>query len=173
MKRYFCCVTIIFIFLEVVAPAFAQNKKLEKPVPQKSNIVLIMADDLGFSDIGSYGSEIKTPNLDKLAQGGIRFRQFYNNSICAPTRASLLSGQYQHMAGMGYFNIDFGVPAYQGYLSQQTVSLAEVLKGAGYSTLMSGKWHVGDDTTRWPRKRGFDHFMEIWAGQLICSEANP
>jgi arylsulfatase A-like enzyme len=139
--------------------AFAQKKKTVKVlVPDKPNIVLIMADDLGFSDIGSYGSEIQTPNLDKLASEGLRFRQFYNNAICAPTRATLLSGQYQHTAGMGYFNIDFGIPAYQGYLSKQTVSLAEVLKGAGYSTLLSGKWHVGDDSTRWPRKRGFDRF---------------
>jgi arylsulfatase A-like enzyme len=146
--------------LIIASPLFAQKKKIKaQAISPKPNIVLIMADDLGFSDIGSYGSEIQTPNLDKMAQEGIRFRQFYNNAICAPTRASLLSGQYQHTAGMGYFNIDLGTPAYQGYLSKQTVSLAEVLKDAGYSTLLSGKWHAGDDSTsQWPRKRGFEHF---------------
>lgn len=151
---------ILFLFFVITSPAFSQKKKPKvQAAATKPNIVLIMADDLGFSDIGSYGSEIQTPNLDKLAAEGIRFRQFYNNAICAPTRASLLSGQYQHTAGMGYFNINLGTPAYQGYLSKQTVSLAEVLKDAGYSTLLSGKWHVGDDSTsQWPRKRGFDHF---------------
>ena len=150
---------ILSVVLFIITPAFSQRKKAAStPAPAKPNIVLIMADDLGFSDIGSYGSEIQTPNLDKLAAEGLRFRQFYNNAICAPTRATLLSGQYQHTAGLGYFNIDFGIPAYQGYLSKQTVTLAEVLKGSGYSTLLSGKWHVGDDSTRWPRKRGFDHF---------------
>ncbi|MCF0055417.1 arylsulfatase [Dyadobacter sp. CY356] len=151
---------ILVLALLITSPSFSQKKKSKaEPANTKPNIVLIMADDLGFSDIGSYGSEIQTPNLDKLAAEGIRFRQFYNNAICAPTRASLLSGQYQHTAGMGYFNINLGTPAYQGFLSKQTVSLAEVLKDAGYSTLMSGKWHVGDDSTsQWPRKRGFDHF---------------
>ncbi|WP_221392435.1 arylsulfatase [Dyadobacter sp. NIV53] len=151
----------VFILVFVIAaPGFSQKKKSKAvAADSKPNILLIMADDLGFSDIGSYGSEIQTPNLDKLAQEGIRFRQFYNNSICAPTRASLLSGQYQHTAGMGYFNINLGVPAYQGFISKQTVTLAEVLKDAGYSTLLSGKWHAGDDSTsQWPRKRGFDHF---------------
>ena len=78
---------------------------------KKPNIILIMVDDMGYSDIGSYGSEIKTPNLDKLAQEGIRFKEFYNNSICAPTRASLLTGQYPHKAGIGYFDINLGLPA--------------------------------------------------------------
>ncbi|WP_254560214.1 arylsulfatase [Dyadobacter diqingensis] len=160
MKTATSLVKSFALALIIASPLFAQKKKTKAPATSpKPNIVLIMADDLGFSDIGSYGSEIQTPNLDKLAQEGIRFRQFYNNAICAPTRASLLSGQYQHTAGMGYFNIDLGTPAYQGYLSKQTVSLAEVLKDAGYSTLLSGKWHVGDDSTsQWPRKRGFEHF---------------
>jgi arylsulfatase A-like enzyme len=149
---------ILLLALIVSSPGYSQKKKVQ-PADSKPNIVLILADDLGFSDIGSYGSEIQTPNLDRLAQEGIRFRQFYNNAICAPTRASLLSGQYQHTAGMGYFNINLGTPAYQGFLSKQSVSLAEVLKESGYSTLLSGKWHVGDDSTsQWPRKRGFDHF---------------
>jgi len=149
---------ILLLALIISLPGYSQKKKVQS-AGSKPNIVLILADDLGFSDIGSYGSEIQTPNLDRLAQEGIRFRQFYNNAICAPTRASLLSGQYQHTAGMGYFNINLGTPAYQGFLSKQSVSLAEVLRESGYSTLLSGKWHVGDDSTsQWPRKRGFDHF---------------
>lgn len=149
---------ILLLALIVSLPGYSQKKKVQS-AGSKPNIVLILADDLGFSDIGSYGSEIQTPNLDRLAQEGIRFRQIYNNAICAPTRASLLSGQYQHTAGMGYFNINLGTPAYQGFLSKQSVSLAEVLKESGYSTLLSGKWHAGDDSTsQWPRKRGFDHF---------------
>jgi arylsulfatase len=151
---------LVLILLSFTISVYGQKKKVNpKQAQTKPNILLIMADDLGFSDIGSYGSEIQTPNLDRLAGEGTRLRQFYNNAICAPTRASLLTGQYQHTAGLGYFNIDLGTPAYQGFLSKQTLTLAEVLKGAGYQTLLSGKWHVGDDSTsQWPRKRGFDKF---------------
>src|SRR5918993_79294 len=112
---------------------------------RRPNIILIMADDLGYSDIGSYGSEISTPNLDRLAAEGLRLREFYNNSICAPTRASLLTGQYPHRAGVGFFDVDLGLPAYQGYLNKQSLTLGEVLRQSGYSTLLSGKWHVGND----------------------------
>ncbi|MCF0055425.1 arylsulfatase [Dyadobacter sp. CY356] len=141
--------------------AFAQKNK--KP-DTRPNIILIMVDDMGYSDIGSYGSEIRTPNLDKLAQEGIRFREFYNNSICAPTRASLITGQYPHKAGIGYFDVNLGLPAYQGYLNKESLTFAEVLKNSGYSTLMSGKWHVGGDSTAWPNQRGFDHFYGFIKG---------
>jgi arylsulfatase A-like enzyme len=125
----------------------------------KPNIILILADDLGYSDIGAYGSEIKTPNLDRLATEGLRLKEFYNNSICAPTRASLLTGQYQHKAGVGYFANDLGSPAYQGYLNKESLTLAEVLKGAGYTTLMAGKWHVSGKGQSLPWQRGFDHSL--------------
>src|SRR6186713_2701165 len=95
---------------------------------QRPNIILIIVDDMGYSDIGSYGSEIQTPNLDKLASQGIRLREFYNNFICAPTRASLLTGQYPHMAGVGYFDVNLGIPAYQGYLNKESLTIGEVLK---------------------------------------------
>ncbi|GGB95764.1 arylsulfatase [Dyadobacter sediminis] len=124
----------------------------------RPNIILIMVDDLGYSDIGAYGSEIQTPNLDQLAAEGIRFREFYNNSICAPTRASLITGQYPHKAGVGYFNVNLGLPAYQGYLNKESLTFGEVLRNAGYSTLLSGKWHVGNDSLAWPNQRGFDRF---------------
>lgn len=136
-----------------------------KSTEQKPNIIMIMVDDLGFSDLGPYGaSEIQTPNIDKLASQGIRFRQFYNNSISAPTRASLITGQYQHKAGVGYFNVNLGLPAYQGFLNKESLTFGEVLHEAGYSTLISGKWHVGDDENQWPNQRGFDKFFGFVGG---------
>ncbi len=150
-------VLFIAVIASIVIPATAQTSK-------KPNIILIMVDDLGYSDIGAYGSEIKTPNLDKLADEGLRLREFYNNSICAPTRASLLTGQYQHKAGVGYFNVNLGLPAYQGYLNKESLTVAEVLRNNGYSTLMAGKWHVGDDSLYWPNQRGFDHFYGFIGG---------
>lgn len=123
---------------------------------QKPNIVLILVDDLGYSDLGAYGSEIETPNLDRLANEGLRLQQFYNNSICAPTRASLITGQYQHTAGVGYFSNDLGLPAYQGYLNAESLTFAEVLKENGYQTLTSGKWHVSGKGQSAPWQRGFD-----------------
>ncbi|MBZ4044131.1 arylsulfatase [Flavobacterium hibisci] len=131
----------------------------------KPNVILIMVDDMGYSDLGNYGSEINTPNLDRLAKEGTRLREFYNNSICAPTRASLLTGQYQHKAGVGYFDVNLGLPAYQGYLNKESLTLGEVFRSGGYSTLMSGKWHVGsEDKAQWPNQRGFDKFYGILKG---------
>ena len=107
------------------------------------NIILILADDMGFSDIGCYGSEIATPNLDRLAGEGARFSQMYSFARCCPSRAALLTGLYPHQAGVGHMVDNCGTRAYQGYLRDDAVTIAEVLKGAGYRTLMSGKWHVG------------------------------
>jgi len=152
----------ILSFLVIGATTLVSAQK--KSEAAKPNIILIMVDDMGFSDIGSYGSEIKTPNLDKLAAEGIRFREFYNNSICAPTRASLVTGQYQHRAGVGYFDVNLGLPAYQGYLNKESLTLAEVLKQNGYSTLMSGKWHLGKDSLAWPNQRGFEQFYGFIPG---------
>ncbi|MBO4597848.1 MAG: arylsulfatase [Bacteroidaceae bacterium] len=132
---------------------------------QRPNIILILVDDLGFSDIGPYGaSDIHTPNLDRLASQGIRFRQFYNNSISAPTRASLITGQFSHKAGIGYFDVDLGLPPYQGYLNKESLTFGEVLQQAGYTTLISGKWHVGDKPDQLPNQRGFDHFYGFGRG---------
>ncbi|HUV63185.1 MAG TPA: sulfatase-like hydrolase/transferase, partial [Sedimentisphaerales bacterium] len=130
----------------------------------KPNIVLIMADDMGFSDIGCYGGEIHTPNLDKLAAGGLRFTQFYNAARCCPTRASLLTGLYPHQAGIGHMVGNSGYPAYQGYLNERCVTIAEALKPAGYRTLMAGKWHVGEDRPHWPTDRGFDNYFGLISG---------
>ncbi|MEA5426601.1 arylsulfatase [Arcicella lustrica] len=140
--------------------AFSQKKKSNTP----PNIILVMVDDMGYSDIGAYGSEISTPNIDKLAFEGIRLKEFYNNSICAPTRASLITGQYPHKAGVGYFNVNLGLPAYQGFLNKESLTFGEVLKTAGYNTFLSGKWHVGNDSLYWPNQRGFDKFYGFIGG---------
>lgn len=144
------------------------QKKSSKP-----NIILIMVDDMGYSDLGCYGSEIQTPNIDKLASQGLRLREFYNNAICAPTRASLITGQYPHKAGVGYFNINLGLPAYQGYLNKESLTFAEVLKQDGYSTFMTGKWHVGNDSVYWPNQRGFDQFYGFIGGASNYFDISP
>ena len=128
------------------------------------NIVVIMSDDMGFSDIGCYGGEIRTPTLDALAAGGIRFSQFYNTARCCPTRAALLTGVYQHQAGIGLMTGNRKLPGYRGELGRDVVTFAEALKAGGYRTYMSGKWHVTRFTRpqgpkeNWPLQRGFEKF---------------
>jgi arylsulfatase len=131
---------------------------------QKPNIILILADDMGYSDIGCFGSEIKTPNLDNLASKGIRMTQFYNASRSCPSRASLLTGLYQHQAGVGDMVSDLGYPSYQGYLNEDCITLAEALKYNGYNTFMSGKWHVGGRPEVHPLKRGFNRYFGLIDG---------
>ena len=152
---------------------FTVYKATTKNATNKPNIVLIMADDLGFSDIGCYGSEIKTPNLDKLASEGMRLKQCYNNGICAPSRATLLTGQYPHKAGIGFFNADLGLPAYQGFLNKQSLTFGEIFQQAGYNTYLSGKWHVGNDSSKWALKRGFDRFFGFISGASSFFDAKP
>jgi len=135
-----------------------------KNTHSRPNIVLIMADDMGFSDIGCYGGEINTPNLDHLAAGGLRFTQFYNAARCCPTRASLLTGLYPHQAGIGHMVDNKGHPAYQGYLNDRCVTIAEAIKPAGYRTMMAGKWHVGENRPHWPTDRGFDKYLGLVSG---------
>ena len=127
----------------------------------RPNIVLIMADDMGYSDIGCYGGEIRTPNLDDLAANGLRFTQFYNTGRCCPTRASLLTGLYPHEAGLGHMVYGDKGAGYHPYLNRQCMTLAEVLGRAGYRTMMSGKWHVGHQPGQWPTDRGFERFYGI------------
>ena len=156
--------TILFGLISL--SVFGQSSK-------KPNIIIIMADDMGWSDIGCYGGEIPTPNIDKLAKKGIRFKQFYNTGRCCPTRASLLTGLYPHKAGIGHMAEDpekpdqthWGTPGYQGFLNRNSVTIAEVLKTNGYNTYMAGKWHVGmNEKEKWPLQRGFDRFYGILAG---------
>ena len=131
---------------------------------EKPNIVVILVDDMGWSDIGCYGGEIQTPNLDELARNGARFTQFYNTARCCPTRAALLTGLYSHQAGVGHMVGNDGLPGYQGYLNNRCVTLAEALRPAGYTTLMAGKWHVGSAPGQWPLDRGFDRFWGTPSG---------
>jgi arylsulfatase A-like enzyme len=164
------------IMVGAIALTLLTNTSLlaqKKPRPGKPNIILVLVDDLGFSDTGPYGaSDLETPNINRLAAEGIKLKEFYNNSICAPTRASLLTGQYQHKAGVGYFNVNLGLPAYQGFLNKESLTLAEVLKSGGYSTIISGKWHVGDDEDQWPAQRGFDKSFGFIGGASNYYEIN-
>jgi len=140
----------------------------------RPNIIVILADDMGYSDIGCYGGEIETPNIDSLAAGGLRFKQFYNSARCCPTRASLMTGLHPHQTGIGHMtnppgtlNHDAGpgYPNYRGVLNQDCVTIAEVLKPAGYATLMSGKWHLGMDRHELrPLQRGFEKYYGCLAG---------
>ena len=147
----------LFLSLVLLASGFGAETR--------PNIIIIMADDMGYSDIGCYGGEIKTPNLDALAANGMRFTQFYNTARCCPTRATLLTGLYAHQAGIGHMTSNYGIPQYQGFLNKECLTIAEALKPAGYRTYMSGKWHVTpkvkatDPKDNWPRQRGFDKFF--------------
>jgi len=159
---------ILFLFIATITSCNSDKKENSSTKP---NIIIIMADDMGYSDIGSYGGETQTPNLDRLASQGIRFTQFYNAARCCPTRASLLTGLYPHQTGVGHMMwSDPKLPGYQGDLNTSCVTIAEVLKENGYSTYMSGKWHVTKQVGHWsgekeltskhnwPIQRGFDRF---------------
>ena len=138
----------------------------------RPNIMVVMVDDMGYSDLGCYGSEIDTPHIDALASRGLKFSQFYNCGRCCPTRASLLTGLYPHRTGLGFMTArDYGHPGYRGQLNRHCVTIAEALRPAGYATYMSGKWHVCKDFAvngpkhNWPLQRGFDKFF----GTLIAA----
>ncbi len=145
------------------APVMAQSA-----APGRPNIVLILVDDMGFSDIGCYGSEIATPNIDSLASRGVRFTQFYSCARCCPSRASLLTGLYPHQAGIGHMVDQAGpAPGYANDLSPRSRTIAQVLKSAGYQTGMAGKWHVtpvNESKQNWPLQRGFDRYYGIIHG---------
>jgi len=188
-RNIFLSVTGAGAILLLSFSAFKTGKTIEQPPAAKPrpNIVLIMADDMGFSDAGCYGGEINTPNLDFLAKNGVRFKQFYNTSRCCPTRASLLTGLYNQQAGIGKMTEAEELPSYLGRLADNTITIAELLKGAGYQTAMSGKWHVSNTIVQkdpkeqlawlnhhkdygdfspiaqYPTSRGFDQFFgTIW-----------
>ena len=164
---------LTFLFILLVTPAFAKDAL-------RPNIVIIMSDDMGYSDIGCYGGEIYTPVLDGLAANGLRFTQFYNTARCCPTRASLLTGLYPHQAGIGHMMNDRGQDGYRGELNRNCVTIAEALKPAGYSTYCIGKWHVtshvnpSNDTEKfnWPLQRGFDRYYGIINGASSLWDPN-
>lgn len=128
----------------------------------RPNVVLILNDDMGYSDLGCYGGEVQTPNLDRLAADGLRFSQFYNTARCSPSRASLLTGLHPHQTGVGILTYDSGPEGYAGNLNHRCVTIPQALKANGYRTYMSGKWHVASSLTKptdtWPLQRGFDEF---------------
>ncbi|MCU4164432.1 arylsulfatase [Carboxylicivirga caseinilyticus] len=161
-------IKILFLTVIAILSACAEKQKQQRP-----NVILIMADDMGYSDIGCYGGDVQTPNIDKLANEGVRFTQFYNGARCCPTRASLMTGCYPHQTGIGHMTNtpenfkqhDLDVDEYRGFLNHNCVTIAEVLKQSGYSTLMTGKWHLGiSDSTKWPLQRGFDKFYGCIVG---------
>jgi arylsulfatase A-like enzyme len=166
---YWLCVSIFYFLFSCDNRPVSESPSAPNARPIRPNILLIMADDMGYSDIGCYGGEIYTPNLDTLAANGLRFSQFYNTARCCPTRASLMTGLYPHQAGVGHMTSDRGTDGYRGDLNEESVTIAEVLKASGYATYMSGKWHVtkhmgqwsGDSLTsqhNWPMQRGFERF---------------
>ncbi len=155
MKHFLTtCITVVGLF-------GSQLQAAHQP-----NIIVILSDDMGFSDLGCYGGEIRTPNLDALAKGGVRFTQFYNMARCCPTRASLLTGLYPHQAGVGHMMEDRGLDGYRGSLNRNCVTIAEALQPAGYRNYVVGKWHVTPGqsaqalaaTNNWPLQRGFDRY---------------
>ena len=152
--------------LLMLAPGFAAYAaNTEKP-----NIIVIMADDMGFSDLGCYGGEIQTPNIDQLAKEGVRFTGFKNTSRCSPSRASLLTGRYAHSVGVGHLSLDWNRPGYRGQLAADAPTMAEILKPHGYGTGIVGKWHLTvtskktDQKKMFPLDRGFDFFHGTWWG---------
>ena len=155
--------------LTAITPLVAACGREEAPRP---NIIVILADDMGYSDIACYGGEVLTPNIDSLALRGIKWAQFYNNARSCPSRAALMTGLYPHEAGAGWMSVaSLQLPQYQGYLNDSCVTLADVMGSAGYETYLAGKWHLSSDrqntghiTANWPLHRGFDHFWGIANG---------
>jgi arylsulfatase A-like enzyme len=163
--RFLKTLGVIGMGAALAAPALAQTAN----PPRRPNIVIILGDDLGYSDMGSFGSEIGTPNLDSLAMNGVRFTNFYTNATSSPTRSMLLTGVDTHLNGLG--NMDewaapnqWGVDGYEGYLNNRVVTLPQLLKGAGYHTYMVGKWHMGKAPDQIPAARGFERDFSLLDG---------
>jgi len=157
--KYLIVGTIGFTLLSVAPVALSKQP----------NFLLVMADDMGWTDVGSFGSEIDTPNLDALAQSGVKFSNFYTSVSCSPTRSMLLSGTDNHLAGLGNMGelltpTQRGKPGYEGYLNNRVVSLAEVLQAGGYHTYMAGKWHLGHKPEYYPSARGFERSFSMLNG---------
>jgi arylsulfatase A-like enzyme len=160
------------LLLLLISQVFVTAKAQQTTAVKRPNIILILSDDLGYSDIGPFGSEIPTPNLDNLAKTGLRFAQFYNHARCCPTRASLMTGLDNHQVGVGSMVDDSkkdkenrGLYGYSGKMNFDCVTLAEVLKSAGYHTYMTGKWHLGAQTSAYyPTNRGFEKYYGFHGG---------
>jgi arylsulfatase len=157
------------VWLVSAGPASAQQTFKAPAADARPNILLIVADDAGYTDIGSFGGEIHTPNLDALAAVGVRFTQFTASATCSPSRSMLLSGVDNHVAGLGNM-AEFtapnqvGQPGYEGYLNDRTAPLPALLAEAGYDTFMAGKWHMGEEPEHWPAARGFARDLALIPG---------
>lgn len=153
---------------------FCRHASAQATKPARPNIVVILADDMGYSDLSCYGSEIETPHIDQLAQQGVRFTQFYNSARCCPSRAALMTGRYPHQVGIGSMIDGYATwirdaanrPSYQDHLSKDSPTIAELLRSAGYRTMMCGKWHLGDRPEEWPAQRGFDRSFALIPGAM-------
>lgn len=161
IKFFLSALAVIMIGVSIASATQAADKK--------PNILLVMVDDMGWTDIGPFGGEIDTPNLDALAQEGVKFTNFHVSISCSPTRSMLLSGTDNHLAGLGTMGEMIapeqrGKPGYEGYLNDRVVSLAEVLHAGGYHTYMAGKWHLGHDSDQYPSARGFERSFSMLFG---------
>jgi arylsulfatase len=173
LTRYYA-VALAMAFMAHLAPNQACAASPSTTQSSRPNIVVILADDMGYSDLGCYGSEIATPNIDRLANQGVRFTQFYNGSRCCPSRAALLTGRYPHQVGIGAMIDKYAKPirdaahrpSYQDHLSRESPTIAELLRTNGYRTIMCGKWHLGDRPAEWPVKRGFDRSFVLIPGAM-------
>ncbi len=155
------------LLLQTASLSWAETA--QSSVPERPNILLIVVDDMGFTDLGSFGGEISTPNLDALAMAGIRFTDFQTAPTCSPTRSMLLTGVDHHKAGLGNMLEELspnqrGQPGYEGYLNDRVVTIASLLRDAGYSTYMAGKWHLGLSDNTSPYQRGFDRTFSMLSG---------
>jgi arylsulfatase A-like enzyme len=164
IRSSFAVATLVIALL-----CLANVGALGEPLADKPNVLVIAADDMGYADLGCYGGEIRTPHLDALATKGILATQFYVSPTCSPTRAMLLTGTDNHVAGLGNMAEwtgpkQKGKPGYEGHLNDRVVTVATLLRGAGYHTYMAGKWHLGEEPDRWPSARGFERDLCVLDG---------
>lgn len=164
MKKY--AIPVLAFATTVSCQNTKQNEvQNQEQQSEKPNIIVVLVDDMGYSDLGCYGSEIQTPNLDFMAKNGVIFSQFYNCARSCPSRAAILTGLYPHQTGVGAMSHNYEHPNYQGYLNKNCATIAELLKTQGYATYASGKWHVGShDESQYPTNRGFDRYMGLLNG---------
>ncbi|MEP4051048.1 MAG: arylsulfatase [Litorimonas sp.] len=163
MKKSIVRIALITSALAMQVGCSSGEQSADQKAPTRPNVLLIVADDLGYSDLGAFGGEIDTPNLDALAMKGVRLTNFYTGPTCSPTRAMLMSGKDSHAVGLGAmaealntFKILQGKPGYEGYMHPEVTTIAEKFSAAGYRTMMAGKWHLGDAPEQRPTAQGFD-----------------